>query len=78
MFVKSRKKEIGIDDLYAVLDAHKADGLGEKMSKAWNVEVTKAKAKNKEPSLLRASLTVFGWQIALLGVILALIEFLLK
>lgn len=48
------------------------------MCEAWDTEVTRAKVKNREPSLLRASLAVFGWPIAIMGVILALIEFLLK
>lgn len=78
IFWKSRKKEIDMEDLYAPLDAHKSDLLGEKMCAAWDKELAAAKAKNRDPSLLKAGLRVFGWQITLLGIILAAIELLLR
>lgn len=78
MFRKSRKKEIGMEDLYSVLKAHKSDGLGDQMCDAWDKELLRAKGKNKKPSLLKATLRVFGWKLTWLGVFLALIEFLLR
>lgn len=72
------KKDIGIEDLYAVLDTHKSDKLGDQMSHAWESEVRLKKNTNKEPSLIRALIQVFGWRIALLGFFVAAIEFLLR
>lgn len=78
VFRKSRKKEIGMEDLYSVLKVHKSDGLGDQMCDAWEREVIRAKKKDKEPSLLRATLSVFGWKLTFIGIILAVIEFLLR
>lgn len=78
VFKKSKKKEIGMEDLYAVLKTHKSDDLGDRMSDAWEKERLTSSGKNKEPSLLSALLSVFGWKIAALGVMLAGIEFLLR
>lgn len=78
VFLKSRKKEIGMEDLYSVLDTHKSDMLGDRISDAWEKELIRAKEKNKKPSLLKATLSVFGWNLTVLGIILGLIEFLLR
>lgn len=48
------------------------------MSYAWESEVRLKKNTNKEPSLIRALMQVFGWRIALLGLLVAAIEFLLR
>lgn len=78
VFMKSRKKEIGMEDLYQAMKAHKSDGLGDRMCAAWEKELVRAKGRGKEPSLLRAAMNVFGWYIAALGLVLASIEFLLR
>ncbi|GAB0088842.1 probable multidrug resistance-associated protein lethal(2)03659 [Sergentomyia squamirostris] len=78
IFFQSRKKELEEDDLYEALKSHKSDYLGDNMCTAWEQELIKAKEKGKKPSLLRATLSVFGWKIMLLGLFLAAIEFLLK
>lgn len=78
MFFKGRKRELVQDDLYQALDSHKSSVLGDKLSKAWDKELKKCEENGKEPSLLKAILNVFGWQIMLLGLILACLEFFLR
>lgn len=74
MFRKSRTKEIGPEDLYQVLQTHKSDLLGDRLYAAWDQEVQSAGIAKREPSLLKATLRVFGWKIALLGIYLLLVE----
>lgn len=44
------------------------------MCNAWEKELEKTANSKKGPSLLRASMRVFGWRFALLGLILFLLE----
>lgn len=78
IFCKSRKKEIGPEDLYSALKDHKSDTLGDAICAAWDKEQMSAKKKGREPSLLKASLCVFGWRIVMMGSLVALFEILLK
>ena len=78
IFLKGRKKEIDFEDMYDVLDAHKSDMLGDRLSASWEKELVLAKAKNKEPSLLRATLRVFGLRLAMIGLLLCFIEFVFR
>lgn len=48
------------------------------MEIAWHKEVEKQASRGKDPSLLRATLKVFGWNIIKLGLIQLCIEFGLK
>lgn len=67
-----------LDDLYQPLEEHHADKLGTKLEKAWEEEVTKKRAKNKQPSLMSAGLKVFGFDIMFLGSLLLVFEMLFK
>lgn len=78
ILLKGRKKQLGMEDLYKPLGEHKADLLGNKLEKAWQEECKKKKAKNQAPSLLSAGLSVFGWNIMLLGFLLFFMEMCLK
>lgn len=78
MFCKGRKRELVQDDLYQALTTHKSNVLGDKLSDAWTKELRKCEENGKKPSLLNAILNVFGWQILLLGLILACLEFFLR
>lgn len=75
---KGAKKSLELDDLYQPLSAHKSDTIGNKLCLAWENEIEKFITKGKAPSLLRAAINVFGWQIMQLGVILLLKELLLQ
>lgn len=78
VFRKGAKKEIGMEDLYSPLKSHRSQTLGDRMSQAWDRELSRPKKKDEEPSLLRALLSVFGWKITGLGALLLCIEFLLR
>lgn len=78
VFFKGRKRELVQDDLYQALQTHKSNILGDKLSKAWARELKNSEENGKKPSLLNAILSVFGWQIMLLGLILACLEFFLR
>ncbi|XP_043656318.1 probable multidrug resistance-associated protein lethal(2)03659 isoform X2 [Drosophila teissieri] len=73
-FFKGRKKTLDENDLYRALQEHRSDHLGSKLSEAWEKEVEKKRKKKKTPSLLKASMNVFGWRLAGLGLVLFILE----
>ncbi|XP_030373816.1 probable multidrug resistance-associated protein lethal(2)03659 [Scaptodrosophila lebanonensis] len=73
-FFKGRKKTLNENDLYRALDEHKSDYLGSRLSAAWENELEQKRKKKKNPSLLRASMSVFGWRFAWLGFVLFVVE----
>lgn len=64
--------------MYKPLASHRSEYLGDKICNAWDQEVIKKKRTGKTPSLLRASIRVFGWEFILLGIILFSLEFFLR
>lgn len=78
IFIKGKKKNLEPSDLYRALDEDKSSTLGDRMEIAWHKEVEKQASRGKDPSLLRATLKVFGWNIIKLGLIQLCIEFGLK
>uniref|UniRef100_A0A182Q5F7 Uncharacterized protein n=1 Tax=Anopheles farauti TaxID=69004 RepID=A0A182Q5F7_9DIPT len=78
IFFKGYKKELNTDDLYQPLREHKSDGLGNRLCEAWENELRQSRSKNRKPKLLRAGFRVFGWDIALLGLVLLALEMLFK
>lgn len=78
ILLKGRRKVLELDDLYQPLEEHHADKLGTKLEKAWEEEVVKKRAKNKQPSLMSAGLKVFGFDIMFLGSLLLVFEMLFK
>ncbi|XP_037952862.1 probable multidrug resistance-associated protein lethal(2)03659 [Teleopsis dalmanni] len=73
-FFKGRKKTLDQNDLYRALQEHRSDFLGDKLCKAWEEEISTKESKHKKPSLIKATLRVFGWRFALMGCILFLLE----
>lgn len=67
-----------MEDLYRPLDEHNAHVLGSKLEKAWEEEYKKNRLKNKQPSLMRAGLKVYGWKLMSLGFTLLVLEMLFK
>lgn len=67
-----------MEDMFAALDSHKSETLGDRMSNAWEQERRRAEGKGKEPTLLRALVRVFGGEIAGLGALLCVVEFLFR
>uniref|UniRef100_A0A336K3I0 CSON002942 protein n=1 Tax=Culicoides sonorensis TaxID=179676 RepID=A0A336K3I0_CULSO len=79
IFIKGTKKILSTEDLYEPLNSHKSDILGDKLDYAWDIEVERCKNKEgKKPSLLRAGLKVFWWQITLIGIIEFVEEFFVR
>ncbi|XP_058458133.1 probable multidrug resistance-associated protein lethal(2)03659 [Malaya genurostris] len=78
IFYKGYKKELGPEDMYQPMKTHKSDSLGNQLCQAWEDEVANKRAKGKTPSLMRAMIKVFGWNIALLGLILFVLEMAFK
>ncbi|KAF7996688.1 hypothetical protein HCN44_002334 [Aphidius gifuensis] len=77
-FLTGFKRDLTIDDLPRVLDEHKSNFLGDKITKAWNNELEYLKNKKpgkynnlSSPNLLRVICKVFGWKIAAYGIIFA-------
>lgn len=72
VFFKGRKRELNTGDLYQPLKNHKSEKLGNALEQAWEREMER---NTKMPSLRRALLKVFGWEIMFTGLILAALEF---
>lgn len=77
-FFKGRKRDLDNNDLYRVLPDHKSSTLGTWLTEAWQRQLDGQRRNGREPSLLRALLSVFGWRIALLGSLLFSIEVLIR
>ncbi|XP_075146932.1 putative multidrug resistance-associated protein lethal(2)03659 [Haematobia irritans] len=73
-FFKGRKKTLDTKDLYRALNEHKSESLGDEMCKSWQKELDKKANSKKQPSLMRATIRVFGLRFALLGLLLFLLE----
>ncbi|XP_037954692.1 probable multidrug resistance-associated protein lethal(2)03659 [Teleopsis dalmanni] len=73
-FFKGRKKTLDEKDLYQTLSTHKSEKLGNKMCISWEKELERKTNTKKGPSLLKATMRVFGCEFALLGIALFLLE----
>lgn len=51
-----------------------SDTLGKKLSDAWEKEVEEKRKKKKQPSLFKATMSVFGWNFGILGFVLFIVE----
>lgn len=78
VFRHARNPDYNTKDLYKPLKSHKADILGDKISKEWEKEILGQKTKNKQPNLLHALLRVFAIELIMTGVLTFTMEFLLK
>lgn len=74
IFFKGRKKTLDTKDLYKALTVHKSETLGNDMSASWEQELKGKATSKKEPSLLKATIRVFGCRYALLGLVLLILE----
>ncbi|KMQ90611.1 multidrug resistance-associated protein, partial [Lasius niger] len=84
------RRDLEVTDLYTPLKEHTSGILGVKIAKAWEKECeaynhrleksarTGSQKKVSEPSLLRVIIKVFGVKIMLYGVVLAVMEILLR
>lgn len=74
MFVKGFKKDLTEEDLWGTLKAHESRRLGDQLEEAWSKEEN----SKKKPSLWRALIKVFGFEVARYGVILLFLELVVK
>ncbi|XP_005190477.1 probable multidrug resistance-associated protein lethal(2)03659 [Musca domestica] len=73
-FFKGRKKVLDESDLFRALKEHKSDLMGNKLSQAWQDELEKSSHKGKDPSLIKATIRVFGLHYMLLGILMFCFE----
>lgn len=78
VFRAGRSPEYDTADLYKPLKVHESKDMGDKLSAAWENELKKQRETGRSPSLLRASVRVFGLEFMLLGIALFMIEVFLK
>ncbi|XP_060850142.1 probable multidrug resistance-associated protein lethal(2)03659 isoform X2 [Rhopalosiphum padi] len=69
LFKTGQKRDLETNDLYAPLDDDKSSLLGFKFEKIWKNEITNAKRTNREPSLSRVIIRMFGGHILFYGLI---------
>ncbi|XP_017069896.2 probable multidrug resistance-associated protein lethal(2)03659 [Drosophila eugracilis] len=73
---KGRRQTLEPSDLYKTLDEHGAETLGDEFFRKWEEEVARCRGKGskREPSVLRVIGRVFGWQLILSGIVIAILE----
>nr|XP_023028383.1 multidrug resistance-associated protein 4-like [Leptinotarsa decemlineata] len=79
IFRKGRKKTLDVEDLYNPLDNDRSTLLGNRLEVNWKKQVENAKINpKKKPSLFRAILKTFWFEIAMLGILLGIADLILK
>ncbi|KAE9539572.1 hypothetical protein AGLY_004824 [Aphis glycines] len=78
LFKTGRKRDLEVNDLYTTLNDHSSATLGNELEKKWRLELAKAKQTNRQPSLLRALLQMFGPKLMLYGFLLSIVEIVLR
>ncbi|KAH8413305.1 hypothetical protein KR009_009960 [Drosophila setifemur] len=74
---KGRKQTLQPTDLYNALEEHRAQALGDEFFGAWEDEVARCRRKGdpqRKPSILRVIARVFGGQLLVSGLLLAVLE----
>ncbi|KAJ0181350.1 hypothetical protein K1T71_003435 [Dendrolimus kikuchii] len=80
IFKLGYSRDIRDTDLYAPLPEHSSNILGDAVQKAWEFEVENSQRRegDAKPSLWRVLFKIFGQELALYGLILAAMEFLIR
>lgn len=78
LFKTGRKRDLEVNDLYITLNDHSSATLGNELEKKWRIELAKAKQANRQPSLLRTLLQMFGPKLMLYGFLLSIVEIVLS
>jgi ATP-binding cassette subfamily C (CFTR/MRP) protein 4 len=77
-FWKGYRRDLQVTDIYAPLKEHKSECLGDQIERYWKEEVKHAEIRKRKPSLFHVIARCFGVKIMLYGVVLFLMEFLLR
>ncbi|XP_060851388.1 probable multidrug resistance-associated protein lethal(2)03659 [Rhopalosiphum padi] len=78
LFKVGRKRDLEFNDLYIPLNNDRSSLLGVELKKRWKIETVNAKNENREPSLLRVLVRMFGAKLMLYGFIQAFVEIVLR
>lgn len=78
IFRAGRKHDYDANDLYKPLKVHESKLMGDRLCDAWDNELKSQRETGRKPSLLRATLRVFGVEFILLGILLFVLEVFLK
>lgn len=78
LFRVGYSRDLTIEDLPAPLKEHTSSTLGDKLEKAWDREVSKARSRKKEPSLVSVIIEVFGCKVLLYGTVIFFYEIVLR
>ncbi|XP_025993846.1 probable multidrug resistance-associated protein lethal(2)03659 [Solenopsis invicta] len=87
IFMLGYRRDLEITDLYTPLKEHTSSIIGTKLSNAWDkeceayqrrLEKSKSLKKVKEPSLMKVLIKVFGFEVLLYGIIMAIFELVLR
>ncbi|KAM3955592.1 putative multidrug resistance-associated protein lethal(2)03659 [Aphomia sociella] len=73
LFVKGRKGQLSISDVYRCIPQHRATPRGDAMFEKWSEELNN-RDKGKKPSLLRAILKIYGPAFLIVNVLFACLE----
>uniref|UniRef100_A0A2S2QZL8 Multidrug resistance-associated protein 4 n=1 Tax=Sipha flava TaxID=143950 RepID=A0A2S2QZL8_9HEMI len=78
LFKTGQNRDLKENDLYKTLDDHSSSILGNTLEKTWKLEMDHAYKDNRNPSLLRALIKIFGAEYMLHGFIQLFQEIFLK
>ncbi|KAG6454571.1 hypothetical protein O3G_MSEX008773 [Manduca sexta] len=77
IFVKGRKGQLSISDLYRCTPGHRAAPRGDTIGRKWKQDLLK-KDKGKNPSLLRAIISIYGAKFLIGNIIFAFCDSFIK
>ncbi|XP_050059327.1 ATP-binding cassette sub-family C member 4-like isoform X1 [Aphis gossypii] len=78
IYKTGQRRDLEEDDLYMTLDDHSSSMLGNELEKKWRLEIANAYKTNREPSLLRTLIGIFGYKFMLYGCLLFVDKVILK
>ncbi|XP_023945085.1 probable multidrug resistance-associated protein lethal(2)03659 [Bicyclus anynana] len=73
IFVKGRKGQLNISDMYRCTPGHRAAPRGDVMGEQWKKELGK-QDKDKKPSLLRTIINIYGFKFLTFNLVFSIID----